>query len=615
VTDSLFRDVREIERADDSLHREYTARQIIERVWREHLQPRRKQLLIAVVAMMVGALTTGVIPPIIKLAIDDIFVKKNMSIVYALSFGTFLITLLKTGSEYISKVTLGYLGSRFISDLRIKMFERLAFADMQWLEGTHSGLFLSGFLNDTNFIRDTASRVIVAMGENLIKSIALAIAMIWLDPLMSAIILVALPVAVMSINRQRRTVKTSTKQTMQETGDVSRLITQTLRGLRVVRAYGQEQHEIDRARNVINRALEFSMRGLRAKSASGPAVELLSGIGFSLAILVASLEGVSGRMTIGEFSAFMASAMLLYQPLKQLAQLQTSLEEGVAAASRVFGIIDQQQQMYEVPGAGDLALTEGSIHFEQVSFAYEPGQPVLQDFSLEVPAGKTVALVGPSGSGKSTLLNLTLRFFDPQHGRILIDGTDIAKVKLASLRSHIALVTQDPVLFDESLAANIAYGSPGASRERIADAARAAAAHDFISRLPEGYDAPAGEAGNNLSGGERQRIAIARALMRNAPILLLDEPTSALDSQSEEKVQNALSNLMQGRTVLMIAHRLSTVKDADLICVLDRGRIVEKGTHAELVARSGLYSELYRTQFEARALDGAEVGVAADRAG
>ncbi len=598
MKDSLFRDAGHIDREDDHLQKHYTSREIIIRVWKENLYPRRKLLALALVSMIFAAATTGLMVPAIKFAIDDIFVARKMEYVYYLAGATFLITLVKTVSEYVSKLTMGYLGSRFIADIRIALYKKLTFADMAWIEATHSGLFLSNFLNDTNYIRDTASRVIIALGENFTKAVFLALAMIWLDPMMSMIILLSMPPTIFFMNRQRGEMDRATKKTLQETGALSKLITQTLRSIRVVRAYGQEEREIERAKGTIERTLEYSMRSLRTKAKSGPVVEMLAGVGFSGAILFAGMEGAQGRMTIGEFSAFLAAAMLLYQPLKALAQLQVSLQEGVAASGRVFGIIDQPQKLLEPENAKDLKLDKGAISFRNVNFSYDGENPVLKDFTLEIPAGKSVALVGPSGAGKSTILNLVLRFFAPEKGQILIDGQDISGVRLNSLRRHIALVTQEPVLFDDTIEANIAYGAEKIERDRVIEAAKAAAAHDFIMAFPENYRADAGEAGNNLSGGERQRIAIARAFMHDAPILLLDEPTSALDSQAEEKVQKALSTLMKGRTVLMIAHRLSTVKDADIICVLDRGYIVEKGTHDELVASNGLYSRLYKTQFQ-----------------
>ena len=338
------------------------------------------------------------------------------------------------------------------------------------------------------------------------------------------------------------------------------------------------------------------MRGVRAKALASPIAELMTGIGFALVILFVGSIKDSQTMSLGHFMGFMAAAMLMFQPLRTLATLHTALAEGAAAASRVFGIIDRESELKEEPDAQSLRIDNGNIVFEDVSFAYDEDNPVLKKLSLEVPAGKTVALVGPSGAGKSTVLNLVMRFFEPASGRVLIDDQDISGVRFDSLREAIALVTQDPILFDDSIRANISYGNPDASNEEIEAAAKAAAAHDFIMTLPNGYDTSVKEAGNALSGGERQRIAIARALLKDSPILLLDEPTSSLDSKSESKVQDALKRLMEGRTVLMIAHRLATVRHADIIYVLQNGEIIQSGSHDELIATEGLYSELYRTQ-------------------
>src|SRR5262245_11960843 len=597
LKDQLFRDAGAVTRSADELQVHYSTKEIVTRIWREHLRPRIGLLVLATLAMLLTAATTGAIPFLIQRTADDVFVGKNAQMVYFITAAIVIVTIVKAVSEYVADVTVAYLGHRFIADLRLQMFAQLSRADLNWIQRVHSGRLLSGFLNDATLIRATASRSLVTLGESYLKVIILVGTMFYMDARFSILILIFMPVAWFLLSRQRRKMRKSTTQSLQETGDLSALITQTLRGMRIVRAYGQEDKEKSRAATTINRALEFTMRGTRARALSSPSVELLTGCGFALAIYFAGTKGVRGDLTLGHFMGFMTAALLIYTPLKSVATLQTQLQEGIAAASRVFGIIDREIVLREAPGAKPLKLARGEIEFSSVSFAYEPENPVLKGVSLAVPAGRTVALVGPSGSGKSTLVNLTLRFFDPDRGAVVIDKQDIKQVTIESLRDAIALVTQDPVLFDDTIRANIAYGTKPVEESKVIGAAKAAAAHDFIMALPMGYDTRVGEAGGLLSGGERQRIAIARALYKDAPILLLDEPTSSLDSEAEAKVQAALEELMRGRTVLMIAHRLSTVKKADLICVLDQGRIVETGRHEELVAKGGLYTRLHRTQF------------------
>ncbi len=593
---NLFTDSRSITRKNDALQVDYPTREIALRIWNEHLRPRLGLVVTSSIAMAITAATTGAVPFLIQMTADEVFVNKNASMVYPITAAVVAVTFIKAIAEYISNVAVGYLGHRFISDLRIAMFAKISYADMSWIQSVHSGRLLSGFLNDANLIRQTASKAIVALIENALKVVVLIGVMLWMDLRFSGAILILMPIGVILLNRQRRKMRKSTTKSLQETGDLSALITQTLRGMRVVRAYQQERNEINRAAETIDRTLEFTMRGARARAASAPAMELLVGIGFAAAIYWAGVKGVTGAVSLGHFMGFMASAVLLYQPLKSLATLQTSLQEGVAAASRVFGIIDQRRELTDLPDAKPLKLAKGEMTVENVTFSYEPGKPVLRDINLKVPAGKTVALVGRSGSGKSTLINLALRFFDPDKGRVLIDGQDIRHVTVASLRDALALVTQDPVLFDDTIRANISYGEKSGGDRAVRAAAKAAAADSFISKLPKGYDTRAGEAGNILSGGEKQRIAIARAIFKDAPILLLDEPTSSLDSEAEAKVQLALDKLMKGRTVIVIAHRLSTIKKADVIYVLDGGRIVETGRHDDLVAAGRLYARLHRTQ-------------------
>ncbi len=595
---SIFKDHETEDQGQDSLQDHYYGtREVVRRVIRDHLRPRIKLILLSMISMFVVAITTGAVPFVIQTATDEVFGNHNVTYLYLLPAAVVGVTLVKSIAEYISKVTQAYIGLSIVADLRTQMFRKLTDADLGWLQRTHSGRFVSSFLNDANIILNAAGIVLVAIGQNILMVLFLAGAMVWMDWRLASFTVLLTPIGVLLINRLRKKVRHSTTRSLQEMGDLGALISQTLSGIRVVKAYRQEKRENARAKATLARTVEFAMRGVRARTMSSPITETLTGIGLAAAIFYAGYQGIQGTVSTGHFVGFMTAAMLAYQPLKTLATLQTTLQEGVAAANRVYGIIDEEILVSEDADALPLVVGDGEIVFDKVNFSYEDGTSVLRDFSLTIPAGATVAIVGPSGAGKSTILNLLLRFFDPQSGSIRIDGQDISGVTIESLREATALVTQEPFLFDDTIAANIAYSSSELDMTAIRDAAKMSAANDFIERLPDQYDTAVGEAGALLSGGERQRVAFARAMLKGAPILLLDEATSSLDGTAERKVQKALTQIVKGKTVLMIAHRLSTVQNADMICVVDRGKIVELGHHTDLVGKDGVYTELYKSQF------------------
>jgi subfamily B ATP-binding cassette protein MsbA len=399
------------------------------------------------------------------------------------------------------------------------------------------------------------------------------------------------------IGKRMRRVSANTQV---ETGQFMTLLNQTFQGARYVKAYGMEAYEMSRAERLIESLYSLVEKAQRVRSISSPMMEALGGVAIALVILYGGHQVLNGVRTPGAFFSFIAALLLAYQPLKTLAGLNASLQEGLAAAQRLFTVLDIEPAISNRDGATTLRVTGGEVRFEDVDFAYEAGAQALRGVTLEIPAGKTVALVGASGAGKSTIMNLIPRFYDVGNGAVRIDGQDIRDVTLASLRGAIGLVSQEVSLFDDTIRANIAYGRFGASEEDIVAAAKAAAADDFIRGLPQGYDTMVGEHGVKLSGGQRQRLSIARAMLKNAPILLLDEATSALDTESERQVQGALKNLMQGRTTLVIAHRLSTVIEADIIYVIENGHVAERGNHAELLRRDGVYARLHALQFLGR---------------
>ena len=573
------------------------AGRVASRLLREYMLPHWGVLAIALLAMTALAATSGALPFLLQMVADEVFVGKNGRLLYVLPLLVFVVICFRAAAEWVAAVSEAWLGTKVVADLRIRMFDTIAGADLAWLQRTHSGRFVSAFVNDTPLIDRSAARVMTAVFRNGLTVAFLVGAMFYMDWRLGLIVLAGLPVAVLNLGRQRRRIKRAVRRSMQESGNLGTMLTETLQGIRVVKAYGQEENEGIRFRRIVASVRKYLMKTVRSRAAVGPVSEALIGAGIAAAIFYGGWQGIYGTVTLGHFMGFMAAAMLAYQPLKALASTHATLSEGVEAAARVFVMIDHDAKVREEAGARPLHASAGAISFHNVTFGYEGGPPVLADFDLEIRSGQKVALVGPSGAGKSTVLNLILRFFDPVSGTIEIDGQDLRHTTIASIRSACALLTQEPILFDDTIAANIAYGSEGAGEEAIRAAARAAAADEFIARLPHAYETTVGEAGLRLSGGERQRIAFARAILRNTPILLLDEPTSALDSDSEAKVQAAMAPLFADRTVVMIAHRLSTIRRADMICYMDRGRILESGTHEELMARQEGYARMVHTQF------------------
>ncbi|HMB48379.1 MAG TPA: ABC transporter ATP-binding protein, partial [Afifellaceae bacterium] len=490
---------------------------VMSRLVREFIAPHWRVLAIGLVAMVFVAATTGALPYLMKVVADEILEGKNEALLFTLPIVILVVMTSRALADWVSRVADAWLGNRVIADLRIRMFDVLAYADLSWIQDTHSGRFVSAFVNDVPVVDRAGAKPLTAMVKNGLSTIFLVGMMFYLDWKLSILTIMGMPIALLFLRRQKKRIKGASRKSLREAGDFGSLLTQTIQGIRVVKAYGQEDAEAARVRTVVNNIMFYLVKTAKARAAVAPITEFVAGLGFAAAVFYAGWQSIYANVTLGDFMGFITATMLMYQPLRSLFNLQAQMTEGVTAANRIFSIIDHDRKVTEPENAPALKVPEGRITFSDVEFAYEQDLPVLSNFELDIEPGEKIALVGPSGSGKSTVLNLVLRFFDPQTGTVRIDGQDISQVSLASLRSQIALLTQDPVLFDDSIANNIAYGSEGAGMDRIVDAAKAAAAHDFISALPRGYETRVGEDGSRLSGGEKQRIAFARAMLRGAP--------------------------------------------------------------------------------------------------
>jgi subfamily B ATP-binding cassette protein MsbA len=576
---------------------------LVRRLLRDFLRPYAGRMALAFVCMGLMATATAANAWLMQPMLDRVFVAHDERLLLVIPLAVIVLALVKGLANYWQSVLMTTVGQRVVADIQLGLFARLMRADLAFFHANPTGSLISRFTNDANMLRGATTTVLAGIGKEAVTAVFLVALMFYQDWLLALVSFIVFPVAIrpiVSIGRRMRRVSANTQT---ELGQFTTLLDQTFQGARHVKAYGMEAYETQRAARLIERLYELVERAQRVRSVSSPLMETLGGVAVALVILYGGHQVISAAKSPGAFFSFITALLLAYQPMKALAGLNANLQEGLAAAQRIFTVLDVEPEIREASEAKPLAVKGGEIRFNDVRFAYAGGALALDGVTLTVPAGKTVALVGPSGAGKSTILNLIPRFYDVASGAVTVDGMDVRAATLASLRGAMALVSQEVSLFDDTVRANIAYGRFGASEAEIVAAAKAAAADDFIRALPQGYDTPVGEHGVKLSGGQRQRLAIARAMLKNAPILLLDEATSALDTESERQVQAALKSLMRGRTTLVIAHRLSTVVDADLIYVIDGGRVVESGAHAELLRKGGIYARLYALQFADQAAE------------
>jgi ATP-binding cassette, subfamily B, bacterial MsbA len=570
---------------------------LVRRLLRDYVKPQRKRLLLSVALMAVFAATNAAMAKLMEPIVNEAFSHGNMQQLYEVAGAIVLIFFIRGWSSFGQATLLNYAGQKIVATLQNQLFRHIIWADLAFFSRQSPGALTARFTNDANMLRGAVSNTLTGFGRDLLTLIGLLILMFTQDWLLASIAFLTFPLAILPMARIGKRMRRVSRTQQQETGLLATLLDEAFQGVRQVKAHNMETHEASRVGHTVRTLFKLATKAERTRALANPALETLAGVAIAAVMVYGGHEVIGGHKTPGAFFSFITAVLLAYEPMKRLSQLNAALQQGLAAAERVFAMLDSKPEIVDRREAVPLAIRGGAIALQDVTFTYGGEAAALDRLDLDIPAGATVALVGPSGAGKSTIFNLILRFFDPDSGEVRIDGQDLRDVTLSSLRSAIAMVSQDSLLFDDTIRANILYGRPAASEEEVVAAATSAHADNFIRELPRGYDTPAGPRGVRLSGGQRQRILIARAMLRNAPILLLDEATSALDNESERIVQAALQQLKRGRTTVVIAHRLSTVVAADCIYVMERGRVVERGRHAELLAGNGVYARLYAQQF------------------
>lgn len=566
---------------------------MLKRILRENGRDYIGTYAIAITCMLFIAATTAFLAWVMEDAINEAFVKKNIEAIWYISGGILLAFVIRGIASYIEAVSLNKIGNNIVARYQQRLFDHLMALNISFFSDTRSAQIAAQISQNVTGIRDTLNLTVTLLARDVVTLIALVGVMISKDPVLSMIVFFIAPPIILSLSYIARRLRTVTRQAIDLNSQVLGAMQETVQGITIVKAFTMESQLSERISKIIGTAEQRANRIARLGERTSPITETLSGVAISSVILFAAHRAIYDDIPPGAFFAFITALLLAYDPARRLTKLQISLEKAVVNARMIYEILDSKPLQGDKPDAGELNVQNGQIEFDNVSFSYPNSETVLNGVSFIAEAGKTTAIVGPSGAGKSTIISLVPRFYDPSGGTITIDGTSIEDVTKSSLRHNLSYVSQQPWLFEGSILDNIRYGKPDASVAEVEQAAKLACAHEFILEQPNGYDTAVGENGITLSGGQRQRLSIARALVRNAPILILDEATSSLDNESEAAVQKALETAMQGRTVLVIAHRLSTIVSSDKIVVMESGKIVEEGTHQQLTTRSnGVYTRL-----------------------
>jgi len=555
--------------------------------------------------MLVVGATTSALAFLVKPALDEIFLKKNSDMLMWIPVAVIVIYLTKGVCNYTQTILMSFIGQRVIADLRNNLYRRMQMQSLSFFTKNPTGILMSRITSDVGYVQGAVSEAVTSLLKDSFTLICLVFVIFYRDWQLAIIAMFVFPLTIYPIAKfggKMRNIATRTQVTM---GSLTTLLQETISGTRIVKAFSMEEYESRRFAKENEHLFKLAMKSVSVSAVSSPFMEFLGGIGIAAIVFYGGYQVIKGISTPGTFFSFLTALIMLYEPVKRLTNVNNTIQQGIAGAKRVFSIIDIVPDIINDADAIDLPKISRGIDIKDVTFCYEE-TPVLKNVNLSIKAGEVIAFVGMSGGGKTTLVNLIPRFYDVSEGQILIDGHDIRHVTIESLRGQIGIVTQQTILFNDTVRNNIAYGNIEKTDEDIVQAAKAANAHDFIMNLPKRYDTVIGEQGAKLSGGERQRMSIARALLKDAPILILDEATSSLDTEAEIEVQDALEYLMKGRTTLIIAHRLSTIRNAHRILVLANGEIVEEGTHESLLEKRGEYFKFYNMQFKDENRNGIE---------
>jgi subfamily B ATP-binding cassette protein MsbA len=568
----------------------------------KYLKPYWRWVVISTISLLLLTIL-NLLPPLFqKQIIDEVVGRRllnRLPVLILALIGVYALTrLLNFAEQYLRHV----LGERFILDFRVLLYEYLQRLSLSFFENQQTGEIMSRITNDVNALEDFVTHSVGFLIVDLLRLVGTAAILFALDWPLALSTLLPVPILTIALRLFNTRVRPVYRKIRDRLGDINAELQDNISGIRVIQAFGQERHELDRFTRRSTRYYEERVKGIRYWATFFPAMGFVASLGMVIVLGFGAYRVVSGALTLGGLVAFISYVASFYEPINRLVEVDNTVQQAIAAGERVFELLDTVPEIEDAPDAVELPTIRGAVALEGVSFRYGTGDEVLRDVSFEMHPGEVVALVGPSGAGKTSIANLIPRFYDPVRGRVTVDGYDVRKVKLASLRRQIAVVLQDMFLFNGTVRENIIYGKPDASEEEMIAAAKAAYAHEFIVNLPQGYDTEIGERGVKLSGGQKQRLALARAILTNPRILILDEATSSVDAEAEHLIQQALEKVLKGRTALVIAHRLSTIRHADKIIALEDGRIVEVGGHSELLARGGLYSQMYQRQYDLTAI-------------